>query len=426
MKQRIRVFFAQFGSSVLLLGVCAYLVLQLMLGIGEVVDVDHTSYATVQDTLQLDAYVFRDETPLYSGTTGTNCYLVDNGERVAVGSTVALTYSAATDASVQERITRIDRMIRILEQSNLSAGALTTDLTILDRQIENMTVELLREISDDALDKALRGEEALWVQLNRRQALLGSSTSTGSYSARINLLLQEKADLNRSLTGTPVSVATTTPGYFYNAVDGYETQFSITAMENLTLDGLQALAHAEPDSAILQNACGKMAASSYWGLAVSTDKRTASAYESGRYYDILFPYSGGIQLSMKLERKVVQTDREDAILVFSSRDLPEGFDFSRSQTVELVAGTYSGIRVDVDALRLLDGELGCYVLNGTQVVFKKADVIYRNEEFVICNVPYNSIRGNREDKAYVSEEYISLYDAVILSGKNLYVGKVLQ
>ena len=426
MKQRIRVFFAQFGSSVLLLGLCAYLVLQLMLGIGEVVDVEHTTYATVQDTLQLDAYVFRDETPLYSGSSGTNCYLVDNGERVAVGSTVALTYSTATDASVQERITRIDRMIRILEQSNLSAGALTTDLSILDEQIGNMTVELLREISDDALDKALRGEEELWVQLNRRQALLGSSAVNGTYTARINLLMQEKADLNRSLTGTPVPVATTAPGYFYNAVDGYEEQFSISALENLTLDGLQALAHMEPNQYVQQNACGKLAASSYWGIAVMTDKRTASAYENGRYYEILFPYSGGTQLSMKLERKIVQTDREDAVLVFSTRVLPEGFDFSRSQTVQLVAGTYSGIRVDVDALRLLDGELGCYVLNGTQVVFKKADVIYRNEEFAICNVPYNSVRENREDKAYVSDTYLSLYDTVILNGKNLYVGKVLQ
>lgn len=426
MKQRIRVFFAQFGSGVLLLGLCAYLVLQLTLGIGEVVDVEHTSYTTVQDTLQLEAYIFRDEIPLYSGSSGTNCYLVDNGERVAVGSTVALTYSAATDASVQERITRIDRMIRILEQSNLAAGALTTDISILDRQIEDMTVEMLREISDDALDKALRSEESLWVQLNRRQALLGSSTANGTYSARINLLLQEKADLERSLTGTSVPVATTAPGYFYNAVDGYEEQFSISALENLTLDGLQTLAHTEPSTAILQNACGKLASSSYWCIAAMTDKRTASAYETGKSYDVLFPYSGGTQLSMKLERKIVQTDREDAVLVFSSRALPEGFDFSRNQTVQLVAGTYSGIRVDVNALRLLDGELGCYVLDGTQVVFKKADVVYRNEEFAICKVPYNSIKENRKDKAYVSDTYLSLYDTVILSGKNLYVGKVLQ
>ena len=426
MKQRIKIFFAQFGSGVLLLGLCAYLVLQLTLGIGEVVDVEHTSYATVQDTLQLDAYVFRDETPLYSGSSGTNCYLVDNGERVAVGSTVALTYSAATDANVQERITRINRMIRILEQSNLTAGALTTDITILDRQIEDMTVELLREISDDTLDKALRGEEALWVQLNRRQALLSTSSANGIYSARINLLLQEKADLERSLSGTPVQVATTASGFFYNAVDGYEEQFTINALENLTLDGLQALAHTDPNQSILQNACGKLAASSYWCIAVMTDKRTASAYEAGRSYDVLFPYSGGTQLSMNLERKILQTDREDAVLVFSSRVLPEGFDFTRSQTVQLVVGTYSGIRVDVDALRLLDGELGCYVLDGTQVVFKKADVIYRNEEFAICNVPYNSITENRKDKAYVSDTYLSLYDTVILSGKNLYVGKVLQ
>lgn len=426
MQQKIRIFFAQFGSGVLLIGLCAYLILQLTLGLGEVVDVEHTTYASVQDTLQLDAYIFRDETPLYSGTSGTNCFLVENGERIAKGSMVAVTYSEETDASLQERITRIDRMIRILEQSNLSAGALTTDLSILDQQIEEMTVELLREVSNDELAKALRGEDALWVQLNRRQALLGSSSASGTYSARINLLLQEKADLERSLSGASVQVTTTAPGFFYNAVDGYENLFTIDAVESLTLEGLQELAHSEPNVAILRNACGKLADSSYWCVAAQTDKRTASAYQEHRSYDVLFPYSGGTQLSMTLERKIVQTDREDAILVFSSRVLPEGFDFSRSQTIQLVAGTYSGIRVSTSALRLLDGELGCYVLDGTRVVFKRADILYRNEEFAICEVPYDSVRENRDNKAYISDTYLSLYDTVILSGTNLYVGKVLQ
>lgn len=419
----IKHFFAQFGSAVLLVGICAYLILQLTLGIGEVVDVENTTYVTVQDTLRLDAYLFRDETPLYSGTDGTNCFLVEDGERVSKGTPVAVTYVEENDASVQDRITRLNRMIRILERSNLEEGAQTTDLAVLDQRIETLTVELLREIAEGDLSKAARSEEALWIEMNRRQALLDSDHD---YTTQINLLKQERADLERSLRGRSVQVNAPDAGYFFGAVDGYETVFTADMLENLTVDGFLQLADSAPDSRVLDSACGKMVHSATWYIAVATDKRTASSFREGSAHDVLFPYSGGLTLSMKLERKIMQTDSDTVVLVFSSRQLPESFDYSRTQTVQLVTETYSGIRVSTDALRILDGVTGCYVLDGTRVVFKKADILYRNEEFVVVNVPYNSVKDNRDDKAYISAEFISLYDTVIVSGEDLYVGKVLQ
>ena len=420
---RIKNFFAQFGSAVLLVGICAYLVLQLTLGIGEVVDVEHTSYITVQDTLRLDAYLFRDETPLYSGTDGTDCFLVEDGERVSKGTPVSITYAEEKDAGVQERITRINRMIRILEQSNLEEGAQTTDLAVLDQRIETLTVELLREVAEGDLSKALRSEEALWIEMNRRQALLDSDYD---YTTQINLLKQERSDLERSLRGSSVQVNAPEAGYFFGAVDGYETVFTPEKLESLTVNGFLELAHTSADSRVLGDACGKMVHSAEWHIAVAVDKRTASAYREGRAYDVIFPFSGSLTLSMRLSRRITQTDLDTVVLVFSSKELPESFDYSRMQTVQLVAETHSGIRVSASALRILDGVTGCYVLDGTQVVFKKADVLYRNEEFVVCNIPYNDVKGNRDDKAFISAEYISLYDTVITSGEDLYVGKVLQ
>lgn len=419
----IKNFFAQFGSAVLLVGICAYLILQLTLGIGEVVDVEHTTYITVQDTLRLDAYLFRDETPLFSGTSGTDCFLVGDGERVSKGTPVSITYVDETDASVQERITRINRMIRILEQSNLADGAQTTDLAVLDQRIETLTVELLREIAEGDLSKAARSEEALWIEMNRRQALLDSDRD---YTTQINLLKQERADLERSLRGRSVKVNAPEAGYFFGAVDGYETVFTMDALENLTVDGFLRLASSSADSRVLNDACGKMVHSAAWYIAVATDKRTASAYKEGASYDVLFPYSGSLTLSMRLDRKIMQTDLDTVVLVFESKELPESFDYSRTQTVQLVTKTHAGIRVSTDALRILDGVTGCYVLDGTHVVFKKADILYRNEEFAVCNVPYNSVKENRDDKAFISDEYISLYDTVITAGEDLYVGKVLQ
>ncbi len=424
MKQGVKRFFAQFGTTVVLVGLCAYLVLQLALGVGETVDVEHTTYVTVQDTVQLEGYIFRRETPLFSGQDGTNSYLVDDGERVSLGTQVAVTYSDTAAANVQDQITQINRKIRILEQSNLSAGALTTDLSILDGRIQSLTVELLRQVASDDLDKALRGEEALWVQMNRRQALL--ATGGTSYATRINLLEQEKADLKRSLTGQSTEVLASEPGYFYYVNDGYEQIFTPEAIENLTLQRFAELTRSVPDERVLQKSCGKMVSTSEWYVAVATDKRTAGAYREGNSYAVVFPYSGGTSLNMKLYKRIAQTDEDTVVLVFCSNAMPDGFDYTRCQTVQLVVGSYQGIRVSAEALRVLDGELGCYVLDGTRVVFKKAVILYQNEDFAVCEVPYDEVRKNRENKAYESDVYLSLHDTVITSGEDLYVGKILQ
>lgn len=422
--QRVKHFFVQFGFSILMVVICIYLAMQMLRGVGDVVEVEQTSYTTVQDTLQLDAFLFRDEVPLYGDGGGTNCFLAEDGEHVAVGAQVVISYAQATDASVQEQITRIDRMIRILEQSNLQAGALTTDLSILDRRIADMHLSILREVSDDDLAKALRSEEALWVQMNCRQVQVNPENN--AYAERIRSLQQERAGLERSLTGLSYRVNAPETGYFYSAADGYETVFTPALLEGLTVQGFAQLSQFTPDQKILQSACGKLVRNATWYVAVQVDKRTAGKYREGSNYDMLFPYSGGKQLSMQLYRRIMQTDLDDAVLVFRCDVLPDGFDFSRSQTVQLVVGTYAGIRLDADALRVLDGELGCYVLDGTKVIFKKADILYRNEEYAVCRVPYNSVKENREDRAYISETEISLYDTVILSGSDLYVGKVLQ
>lgn len=420
---RIKHFFSQFGVTVLLVALCLYLVLQLTLGIGEVAEIEHTTYVTVRDTVQLEAYLFRDETPLYSGTVGTDCFLVDDGARVATGTNVSATFTEENDATVQERITRINSMIRILELSNLSEGAQTTDLAILDRRIQALTVELLRDVADGDLTAALRGEEALWVEMNRRQALLEDDFD---YSAQINLLKQEKADLEASLRGHSVTVTAPFAGYFYQNTDGYETVFTTKVLKTLTVDSFDALLETQPDGEILSNSCGKMVRTADWYVAVSLDKRSASGYTEGKSYELVFPFSTGMRLTMTLDKKAVQTNRDHAVLVFRSSQLPVGFDFTRRQTVQLVSETYSGIRVSTDALRMQDGVLGCYVLDGNHVIFKKADVLYREEEFAVCRVPYNSVLDSRDDKAFISKEYLSLYDTVIISASELYEGKVLQ
>ena len=424
MKNRITNFFKQAGFAVIIIGLCAYMIIQLTLGIGENIETEHTTYAEYTQTQNLQGFIFRDETPVFSPSEGTSCYLVNNGSCVSKGDVVAVTYSDVSDAGVQERITKIDSMIRLLEQSQISEGASTTDLSVLDGNIQSLTLSFLREVDDDNLAKALRSEESLWIQLNRRQSLLNAETI--SYGTRINQLKAEKQTLEDSLHGDAVRVQVTSPGYFYNRVDGYEEAFTITALNNLTVDGFEELCRSDPDEHILHDSCGKLVHVSEWYLATVVNRRTAGGYTNGDTYEVVFPYSGSKALKMALYKKVSHTEKDEVILVFKCREMPEDFDFTRNQTIQLVVGHYEGIRVSTKGLRMLDGVVGCYVLNGTTVGFKETEILYQTDDYAICQIPMSETTMKRDDRALISPIYLSLYDTVILSARDLYVGKVIK
>ena len=86
---------------------------------------------------------------------------------------------------------------------------------------------------------------------------------------------------------------------------------------------------------------------------------------------------------------------------------------SRTASFKLVVNSYGGLRVPRKALRYDENEQrGVFVLRGQTLEFKKVNVVYWGEGYVICS-------QEKED------EYLKLYDKIVVEGKDLYDGKVI-
>lgn len=411
-------FFSQFGTAIIAVSIVAYVFLQLMLNVGTMIETETAAYASISDRAELTAFLFRDEKAIPSGAEGTDCVLVEEGEKVRKGQDVAVTYSDPADVEAQNRIGEIDKRLEVLRKSSLPNGALTTNISVLDSQIAELTLALLRRIDDGALDRALREKEELLILLNRRQ----SAIKENSYAAEISALTAEKKELERSLTGENYRVVAPESGYYYSAVDGYENAFTVAALESLTGDDFDRLSDSVPDENVLNGSSGKIVTDSTWYIALALDKRTAESYRSGANYPITFQYSGGTVLNMTLERRINRTDRDMTILVFSTKTLPESFDYSRSQTVELTRASYEGLRISTKALRVRDGVTGVYVVTGSRVTFKETEVIYTYGGHCICSIPADPDYPKENDIAYSSKKRLSLHDTVITEGNDIYDG----
>lgn len=116
-------------------------------------------------------------------------------------------------------------------------------------------------------------------------------------------------------------------------------------------------------------------------------------------------------------RGPINTD--ETVLILSSKIMDSDIARLRTEDVEIVINETDGIRVNKSAVRVINGVQGVYVLTGNIVRFKKLDVIYTGEDYVISKM----IKEDIYDENKVP--YLKIYDAVILEGKDLKDGKLI-
>lgn len=394
--------------------IVVYTVFQLSLTADDSVQTEHAFYSVVSEALTAEGYIFRDETVILQGSDGARSYSVDNGEKVALGQELCVIYEDTDQAEFQDRIRAINAQIEVLEKSS---GGYFSDLGKTNDSISDYMQRVQESVSRGDLKSAARLQESLLIQMNRRQATVEGDADY--FSSDIAELKREKAELEAGLSGEPVYTNADRAGYFYTETDGYENIFTASVLESLTTDGFKELINTASDVNLVANSVGKIAESSKWYIAFLCTRRDASDFDEDQKYTVSFPYSEA-DVEMTLERKTGKTGSEEVMLVFSSHSLLADFNFTRKQDVNVVKSVTEGLKVRSSALCNEDGVTGVYVLSAGTVVFKSAEVLMESGGFYLVALPDGSNASIR------SATKLSLHDQVIISGKNLYVGKVLQ
>ena len=104
-----------------------------------------------------------------------------------------------------------------------------------------------------------------------------------------------------------------------------------------------------------------------------------------------------------------------SLCIFECDMFSSEFVDGRVTQVKLLMDDYEGIRIPTEAIRFDDEDnAGVYTLNGIEVVFKQIKQIISEEDYTLV-VDTSDLDG-----------YISLYDTIIVEGKDLYDGKIID
>ena len=360
------------------------------------------------------AYLFRNEEVLTTDKAGLVDTLVENGTKVGKNVCVAKVWS--TDASgdalaaAQLSLTRINRSIRILENSQLKPGTPLSEANKYRAEYTSLYREIAAAAEAGKLDRIPALEEKLLVALNRYVSLVGETDETKAH-------LQSLRDEKQSLIGDGAAVevkSEASSGLFYDGgyVDGFENIFTTQALEDLTPESLHTLIESTPTTPEGQTV-GKLVYGYEWYLALELSPSVATDFRTGRGYRFTFPENDDATATLTLTKLVTGADTVLAVFVCESN--PNDFVFYRKQTVEITVGESEGFYIPETALVTQNGMTGVYVFEESTVRFRRADIIWRGEGYAIAALPgEGSLTALREN------------DILIVSGNDLYEGKVYR
>ncbi|MCI8589983.1 MAG: hypothetical protein HFE77_04655 [Clostridiales bacterium] len=403
-------------TSLICLSVIVYVCYHfIVLGMNDV-KIMPAEMITSEQRTEHTAYLFRNETVLYSPNDGGVSYQYLNGEKVNRGSVVAKVYSSGDGASLKNELVGYDNKISILSRSDVDEGTRFIGTKIMDQEISSLYNVMMEKLSAGDLDFVQQKQEELNILLNKKKIVVGD---VSDYQEQIAECERKQEELIAGLGSAYSEITTDASGYFYSGVDGYENIFTASNIADMTLDDFDAMLSAKPEGPSSKGySVGKMVTDFKWYIGFEVDLESMRKYTLNKTYDVVFPYNADTTVSMRLERIVTKDNADRCLLLLSSNETPSYFHYLRVQTVYLVEQSYTGYRVPISAVRVIDKQRGVYILKGSVVRFKRIKPLAEVDGYFIVE------KQNLLDNDSVAYD-LGYCDLIITEGKNLYDGKVV-
>lgn len=365
---------------------------QLYYFINEKHDTEEAVLSTINENVSFDGVVVRNETVINYSGGGVIDYLFEDGSKVKADDTVAEVYNTEDQILAKSKAQQFDAEMEKLDKAQNPGTTNFVQPEILKNRIDSEYKQMLNRIVNGDYSQLSGDKSELLMTMNIYDVV---TKSESNFNARLSELKSERDRQSAVSSNAKDTIKATKTGYFVSSADGYETQLSIDKIDSITEQQINDIVKGKPQKPA--NAVGKifdgysckivgvmdadkrMAEGVYLKLAMSASKSTYDVYVDS-----------------------VKTCNDGKILVVMSCDkLDEELASTRIASSMIVFDEYTGIRVPRKAIRFNGDQKGVYVILGKDITFKKIEVIYEGDDFVLSK--------NTDDQSY-----LLLYDQILL------------
>lgn len=393
--------------SVIIIGVL-FLVVQAYSVFVNPISTEHAIYYEINDGVDCEGFIIRNEQVLKSDSDLSVSYTVEDGGRVAKGSVVAEVYSDETTAQNKLELNRIEAEIDSLKKAQNNTNLEAADLSVINSKITFNMLEMLSNFQNGNLAVSKTYSTDLLDYMNRCQIVTGAEDS---YESLIAKLETEAQKYESGVKKSKKTIKTDASGYFVSTVDGYENAFRVIDLETITADDIAAI---KPDTSVSENAIGKIIKGFTWYIAITLPVEDAAGFNEGATVKIATELKTCNEFQATVNSVNRENSSEKAVMVVSCESMNAELAGLRSLPIRLIKQSYEGLRVSRRAIRVVDQQNGVYVVSGMTAEFVPVKILYSSESFVICEL------------VTTEEKHLKIYDEVIVKGKNIYDGKIIE
>lgn len=369
-----------------------------------------TEYAveiTCEDKVGVVGYFVRDESVI--NTSGSKYYdvIISNGGKISKNGTIANVYSTDNAAKIQTDIRDLQKKIDELK-SIVSATSSYKDEISYDSEIQKYSLSTNSMIASGDPNQAFEAASELMTGITKSKIANGEIID---YSSKLKQLEAQMETLKNQSSSIVKYITSPKSGYFSYKVDGVETLLNTKTLDEITPELYNKIENICNSAQANSNAIGKVVEGSEWRVCF---KGKASKFERVKMGSTLY-----IRLPSVTENKIkcnvvsISFDDEYAYVVLESNMVSGDIISQRVCPIDIIIDSYSGLRIDKNAIRKINSEDGVFIKSNGIVRYRKVDILYFASDFAV--VKYDSLDPSG----------VQVYDEVIVKGSDLYDGKVI-
>lgn len=365
--------------------------------------------ATVYDTIETRALIIRDEKAV-EGFSGITIPAVEDGERVNTGGEIAMLFPSAENAERYANFCQLEEKHKYYNDMANTAVGSVTDIEVLEGNILSDVNGYIRSAGRNDLDKA--NDYALDANDNftRRELLIGEAVD---FSAVISNIESQIAAIDVSSCKPSGYVKAERAGYYSGYTDGCENAFDYSKVKDMTVETFNEYLNTAVEAKGTMNNGGKIISSFVWYLACVVSAEEVDGLRDGYNTQVVLKSTDTELKCTVVKGAEVALSADQTLLVLSCNEMDKDILSMRLEDIEIRVKGYTGIKVDSRAVHDKDGEKGVYALVSNIAKWRKAEILYTGDGYVILSYDDPDINNG-----------IKLYDKIIIRGRDVYDGKV--
>ncbi|MBQ0083773.1 MAG: hypothetical protein KBS52_03285 [Clostridiales bacterium] len=399
--------------------IAIFLIYQIYAALHNSVSTETVTQYTAVDGVDITGIVIRDEEFIkHESGKALHFETVDAG-RVSKNGIIADVYENEAQSIAASKVAELENEIKNIEEIQKYNNSAAVDINLLNAKIYDNLNKFIASASTGKYTDISENRDAVLTLMNRKQIATGQAVD---FSSQLTALKNELNSV-RATVGTPSGyIRAQKSGYFVSTVDGYENILNTDNLDNITPEFLDNLKPEEKPASVI----GKLVSNYTWYIAANVSINDSLLFKTGDELVIRTSLKSNPEINVIVHKINISPSSDRAVIIFSCQEMSGELSSVRSCAMTVVRKVYSGLKVSSKALRMVnmdvedkDGKVenknvtGVYTVNELTAHFVPVNILYSKEGFAICE--YDTKNGK-----------LKLYDEIVVGGKNIYEGKIIN